>query len=446
MPRFSSVGLFFAAVKAHRIDLGDALATDEFSDLSGHLNLQENSTLNKICYEERFWPPALAKKFPNGKMVGSGATACVAIADNSKGVKVAIKIGKKGSNLDEWVEECNKLKKIRLDSCKNKVLDLHQQYVPTCTDVGQVSFKGEKINYYVMHAAAVSGISQIGKGYTPDLATRKMIGAEVVTAIYAFHKAGYAHNDLHGNNVVVNQKTGALQLIDLGDAANYPGWIKDYKRDSNAVWRWLAIAADCPNDAQWFSHLKGVSTLTSQADRFKNCIEEKWNPGNDFMKALGTMLNGCIKNLRVHNVDKLYNTQFVKNNAPKLQNLFPEDFTKGCQSWSTDVWQTKELQSEFAGHYKCDQIPTYQSSGTGKKKKSTVQCARGRPHASGGQGHCFSMKAGVSWGCAGAIDWDGFKAGNKPCKEMGAPGGGYYDGGCLTKEHPGYRVTKNGTP
>jgi len=438
------------SVEAYRLDHSSSLSTDEILDLSAHLVTQDNATLNKICNEKRFWPPALKSKFQNGKMVGSGATACVAIAD-FKGTKVAVKVGKPGSNLDEWTDECSHMKRIRLDACKNKVLDLHEQYIPTCLDVGQVEYAGEKINYYVMHAAEVSGISALGKAHQwdPSEDARKQIAAEVITAIYAFHKSGYAHNDLHGNNVVVSQTTNALQLIDLGDAANYPGWIKDYKRDSNAVWRWVAVAADCPDDAQWFSHLTGMETIKKQAENFKACIRNKWNPGDDFMKGLDVMLDGCVKNLRVHKVEELYNTKFVQANNPKVKKLFPAEFTDGCQGWSADVWQTKDLQAEFSGHYKCDQIPTYKGAPTGsgqKQKEGAMQCAKGRPHKSGGQGHCFSLNQGVPWGCAGAIDWDGFKAGNKPCNEMGAAGGGTYAGGCLTQEHPGYRVTKNGSP
>jgi len=414
-------------------------AEDQATNLALHLVEQENATLNKICHQERFWPPELAKKFPNGKMVGSGATACVAIADY-KGGKVALKVGKKNSNLKEWQIECAKLQRIRLESCKAGVLDMHEQYIPTCTDVGQVSFKGEKINYYVMHAASVEGVSQVGKNWNPSQGDRKTIAAELVASIYAMHKTGYAHNDLHGNNIVVNQKTLALQLIDLGDAANYPGWIKDYKRDSNAVWRWLAVLAGCDDQAQWFSHLKGVSVLKKQAENFKTCIETAWNPGADFMAALATMLDGCTKNARKHNVEALYNSAFIQKNKPKKALLFPADHTAGCQGWDSATWETKEMQAEFANHYKCDTVPSYKSKG--RKGKETVQCARGRPKKAGGDGHCFAAATGVMWGCGGATDWDGFKGPNKPCNEMGKPGGGYFDGGCLTTDHPGYRVAQ----
>lgn len=439
--RVISCSLSLLAAHAFRMDSSDILSAD--ADLSEHLFTQENATINKICHDKRFWPPALASKYANGKMVGSGATACVAIAD-FKGTKVAIKVGKKGSNLKEWKLECADMKRIRLNSCKNKVLDMHEQYIPTCLDVGQVEYNGEKVNYYVMHAAAVDGISQVGKSFNPDVKTRKNLGAQVVASIYAMHKAGYAHNDLHGNNIVVDQKKITLQLIDLGDAANYPGWIKDYKRDSNAVWRWLGVLADCPREAQWFSHIKGRKNVQTAADNFKQCMKDKWNTDEEFNKALEVMLNGCVKNLRVHNVDKVFNTKFIQSNLPPVNKLFPSDHTAGCTGWDEKTWQEKEFRAEFGNHYKCDTIPTYSgSAGAGKKKKSTVQCARGRPHKSGGNGHCFTTKGGVGWGCAGAIDWDGFKDANKPCNEMGAPGGGMYEGGCLTPDHPGYFVTKD---
>lgn len=409
-------------------------------DLTAHLMAQENATYNKDCDTERFWPPALSSKYKSGKMVGSGATACVAIAQFNGG-PVAIKIGKKGSNLKEWQKECDDMQQIRLNACKNGVLDLHEMFIPTCLDVGAVDYKGEKINYYVMHAAGIEGISQVQKGAIQPK-SRKGLAAQVIASIYAMHKAGYAHNDLHGNNIVIDKRE-RLQLIDLGDAANYPGWIKDYKRDGNAVWRWVAVAANCPTNAQWFSHMKNRKELKEQSERFKACLE-KWNPGDDFMKGLDALLLGDLKNQRQHHVEKLYNTKFVKANLPKIEKLFGDKFTTGCTGWSAKEWETKGLEAEFSDHYKCDHISTYKAAGA--KGKSRIQCERGRPHKSGGQGHCFSKRKGVNWGCAGSIDWDGFKAGNKPCTEMGAPGGGYYDGGCLTKEHPGYRVTKDGSP
>jgi len=437
----AALSLSFFASEAYRLDLSDQLAVDSDIDLTAVLLAKENATYNKDCDTERFWPPAMRSKYKNGRMVGSGATACVAIAEFNGG-PVAIKIGKKGSNLDEWSKECDDMKRIRLMSCKNKVLDLHEMFIPTCLDVGNVDYKGEKINYYVMHAAGIEGISQVQKGaITPT--SPAGLAAQVIASIYAMHHAGFAHNDLHGNNIVLDKKQ-RLQLIDLGDAANYPGWIKDYKRDGNAVWRWVAVAAGCPTDAQWFSHIKNPVELKEQSKRFKACLQSKFNPGDDFMQGLDAVVNGDLKNQRQHHVEKLYNTKFVKNNLPKLEKLFPATFSKGCTGWSAADWQTKELESEFANHYKCDQVSTYKSKGA--KGKERIQCERGRPHKSGGQGHCFSKRSGVNWGCAGAIDWDGFKAGNKPCAEMGAPGGGYYDGGCLTKEHPGYRVTKNGSP
>jgi len=431
-----SISLALTSLDAFR------LGNQDLMNVSAILHFKENLRYNKDCDTTRFWPPGLQKKYPNGKMVGSGATACVAIADYKGGGKVAIKVGKKGSNLKEWHEECEKLKKIRMDGCREGVLELHEQYIPTCIEVGQTEYNGEKINYYAMHAASVAGISALGKRKDVSLQDQKKVGAQVVASIYSMHKAGYAHNDLHGNNIVVDPKTLALQLIDLGDAANYPGWIKDYKRDGNAIWRWLGVMAQCPDDAQWHSHVKGRAKQKAQGERFLECIKNNWAPDDKFMKALGKVVDGSVKMSRMHGVrEALYDTPFVKENLPSKKKYYPSDITKGCEGWSKEEWQTRELQHEFSGHFKCDQIPTYASKG--RKGKVSKQCERGRPHKSGGQGHCFSKKPGVNWGCAGAIDWDGFKAGNKPCTQMGAPGGAFYDGGCLTKEHPGYRVAKN---
>jgi len=409
-------------------------------DLSSILDLKENATMNKDCLRERFWPPALAKKYPHGKMVGSGATACVAIADYPGGGKVALKVGKKGANIQEWSEECEKLKKIRMDSCKNKVLDLHEQYIPTCIEVGSVKYKGESISYYAMHAASIHGISAMGKRDDLTVSQQKSVGAQIVAAIYSFHMAGYAHNDLHGNNIVVDPDTFALALIDLGDAAHYPGWIKDYKRDGNAVWRWLSVMAQCDDNAQWHSHVKGRSNVRAQGDRFLACIEQKWNPGADFMKGLKQVVKGDVMMMRKHFVEQLWDTNFIKSNLPKRKVMYASGITKGCSKWSSDEWRKREYQHEFSNHFKCDTVPTYKSKSS--KNKVSVQCQRGRPHKSGGNGHCFTTKKGVNWGCAGAIDWDGFAASNKPCYEMGMPGGGMFSGGCLTPDHPGYFVAK----
>jgi len=319
-------------------------------------------------------------------------------------------------------------------------LDLHEQYIPTCTDVGQVMYNGKSVNYYVMHAASVGGISQVGKGFKPSTEERKSLGAQLVTGIYAMHKTGYAHNDLHGNNIVVDQSKLELQLIDLGDAAGYPGWIRDYKRDSNAVWRWLAVLADCPSEAKWESHLKGRTVLQAHADAFKVCIKSAWNTDSEFDAALDKMLKGCVTNSRKHEVEDLFNSKFIQKHLPKKQVLFPTDKTAGCRDWDKATWDTKQFQAEFGKHYKCDEIPTYAEKG--RKGKKSVKCARGRPKKSGGDGHCFTSKAGVGWACGGATDWDGFEDSNKPCNEMGMPGGGYYEGGCLTPDHPAYRVAK----
>lgn len=433
--------LVVASVRAFRTaDVLGYLEADG-EDLSDTLLLKENASINKDCFTERFWPPALQAIYKDGKMVGSGATACVAIA-KYKGVKVAVKVGKRGSNLEGWRAECDDMKQIRLTSCRQGVLKDHEQYVPTCIDVGHVKYKGEMINYYTMHAAGTQGISQLSKQKSLNLKQQKNVGAQVVASIHAMHKAGFAHNDLHGNNIVLDPATLDLQLIDLGDAANYPGWIRDYKRDSNAVWRWLGEIAQCPDDAKWYSHLKGRTLLKEQAERFKQCMKDKWSTDDEFNSAIDVMLKGCVINSRQHNVERVYKSNFIQSNLPKRKRLFPaDDVTKGCESWSEETWQTKELEQEFSNHFKCDQIPTYESAG--RKGKKSVQCARGRPKKSGGDGHCFTARKGVNWGCGGATDWDGFKGPNKPCKEMGMPGGGLYEGGCLTPDHPGYRVTKN---
>jgi len=282
------------------------------------------------------FPSALKGRFTDEIMVGTGATACVFIAQDQTGHSVAVKVAKQASFMSMWQGECGQMQQIRLKSCwagedKHRLV---QQYLPTCIELG---IDGQ-YPWYVMHAAGRTGVEAAGGLFSMDDA--KMVFSEMVAGIYALHGLEYSHNDLHGKNIVLDGTQ--LAVIDFGEirplaqAQRGPG----LKRDANAIWTFGALLADC--------QCRGLACQADEKDDTLSCIQEKWNLDSNSTMALTKLMDASIANEQDQYVEGVFNSDLVQNSLPSFHNQYPWEGADGCESWDwTDgshpqVWESTE--------------------------------------------------------------------------------------------------------
>merc|ERR1719265_1609362 len=87
-------------------------------------------------------------------------------------------------------------------------------------------------------------------------------------AVYALHAVGYTHNDLHGGNIVVDDKDN-VALIDFGEVVGHHAG-KGYKHDINSLWQWSSVVLGCSN-SEW--GLLPASQLRPRKDNFLECVK-----------------------------------------------------------------------------------------------------------------------------------------------------------------------------
>merc|ERR1719329_1267985 len=162
---------------------------------SGWLNITvgaDHEANGKVC--ETLWPTSLNKDFKNSRYVGSGATACVYLAEDRHGQTVAVKVGKQASaarlnaQLKEWTDECNDMKALRVKACEGgkDMLKLHEHYMPSCMAVGSYTKGGANGAYYVMHAAGPTPIRDVAK-LSLSKEKKQEVFAQFVQSVYALH-------------------------------------------------------------------------------------------------------------------------------------------------------------------------------------------------------------------------------------------------------------------
>lgn len=415
------------------MDLESMVMIESISAAGGMMGLTVGGEINKGC-ESEIWSPELSPMFTDRRVVGSGATACVWLGKDSTGTLVAIKVGKNSGGkgaaaaLASWTSECRDMQMLRFDSCEHgkEMLSLHEMYVPTCTGVGPTKTGGA---YYIMHAAGTTGFKT-----TPEepwsVDQKKTLFAGFVTSMYALHEVGQTHNDLHGENIVVD-KDMHMALIDFGELVPPArSWVEGYKRDGNAVWRWAEVLAGCPQGDLWATSFDQGYLMPAVASATKSCLIKNWSPGADFMKVFTQMMeNGMDKKLP-HLIIELYKTKFIQDNAPTVKKLFPADFANGCLEWDADKQKEMMLRKQFEDHYKCDTVPTFMWTKTSTKKGKTR--VREVQQCGGLTGACFTLeksdgRANV-WQCEGASITRGSQCGDFPA--------------CLTDLHEAYAYTK----
>lgn len=400
---------------------------------NGMMNINFGGELNPKC-ESEIWDPKMSGSFTNRRVVGSGATACVWLGEDNTGTTVAIKVGKnsggKGADaaLASWSAECRDMQLLRYDACADgkDTLALHEMFIPTCTGVGPTSNGGA---FYVMHAAGLTGF-KIAPEQTWDTAARKQLFAAFVASLHAMHKVGQTHNDLHGENIVVDDNMN-MALIDFGELKPpEKSWIEGYKRDGNAVWRWAEVLADCPQGQLWATSFDQSYLMPAVASATKSCLQAKWGVDSSFLSKFDDVVeNGMDKKLP-HGISELFETSFIQDNMPKLERLYPAEFADGCLAWTDSKMKEMMLRKQFEDHFKCDTVPTFTWTKTSTKKGKTR--TREVQQCGGLKGACFTLEKSDGkqnvWQCEGASISRGSNCGDFPA--------------CLTSEHEAYAYTK----
>jgi len=403
-----------------------------------HATAQASSEaeVNPIC--DSMWDPMLDETYHSKRVVGSGATACVYLAkQKSDDRMVAVKVGKPTESLSQWQQECTEMQLLRVGSCRagREVNQLNEQYLPSCLGVGATP----RGNYYIMHAAGTTGIEDLEGG---TVAERKGIFAQFIGAIYAMHALDYTHNDLHGQNIVLDGHK--LAIIDFGNMVDILFAARStYMRDGNAAWRWTAFLADCPGDA-WWSETAGGFEARQLADNFKVCLREKWNADEDSIDAFEGVLNKDIHELPTFGIKRLFRSRLVQENLPKFEKVYPWAGAEGCLDWKPAEAVEALMQVEFSSHWKCPSVPTYikerKKFRHGKiRVRREIQCEYQ-------SSACYSTIFNMQWACGGGL------VRTVHCDAVGLPEGqadiipaGHnrkFEGACLQPMHKAYHVAK----
>lgn len=396
--------------------------------------VEHNETSNPIC--DSLWTKELDKSFKNKRVWGSGATACVFGGEDESGTTVAIKVGKPTESIAGWRAECGEMQMMRMKACKDGAdsMKLHEEYIPTCTMVAQTPDK--KSNYYSMHAGGTIAYRNLPKEPL-DLGQKKYIFAQLVASIYALHKIDFTHNDLHGQNIVLNQEY-KLALIDFGSLKTIANAnVEGYKRDSNAIWRWGAVVFDCGESSEWKPDLPNVkiskAERKSRAANFKKCLANNGASAGT-LAAIQKMTDSCIAQDVEQHVAQLYNTDFVQSALrPTKKRHFPYSKVAGCLKWDDATYQNHMYAVEFGNHFTCNTTPgwiTSRKKKNGKIRKS-AQCGVAEL-----QSACFSTKKAVRASCGGGLDM------RMPCENIPDGTGGTFSGACLKANHPAYKVAQ----
>jgi hypothetical protein len=281
-----------------------------------------------------------------------------------------------------------------------------------------------------MHAAGRTGF-KIAPEQTWDTALRKQLFASLVASLHAMHTVGQTHNDLHGQNIVVDASNN-MALIDFGELKPpEKSWVLGYKRDGNGIWRWAEVLAGCPQGELWATSFDQSYLMPAVASATKKCLESKWGVDAEFLGVLGEVMENGMDQKLPHGITKLFKTQFVQDNIPELERLFSAEFAEGCLSWDATKMKEMMLRKQFEDHYKCDTVPTFEWTKTSTKKGKTR--VRQVQQCGGLKGGCFTLEKSNGkqnvWQCEGASITRGSNCGDFPA--------------CLTDLHEAYAYTKS---
>jgi len=366
------------------------------------LSIQSRSTMMRACTFVGFvsasrinevqkvaplgcqFPSNLKDRYSSSRIAGSGATACVFLAEDQDGKTVAVKVPKGDSSMAraDWQTECETLQQMRRRACSmgEEVHGLMETFIPTCLDSGS--------NYYVMNAAGTTGIE---KKVRLPLAIQRTLVAQMIGAMYALHATGYTHNDLHGNNIVMDADNN-LAIIDFGELQPHHS-DTGLKHDMNAVWKWTAQLAVCPSTAYPGYRGFGFAPQLDAKREFLKCLRNNWDVDEESLSTISLVLDNAIYKKKNQMLKELWETKFVQSLDARISKKFAWSEMSGCLELDWD---------EIKGVEECSDVPGF-----------VGQCPiESRP------GACYNTAG--AWSC-----WtDGVDFWKTQCMEKG------YEGAC----------------
>jgi len=449
-----SAAILFAPVLAEAARVQSHSGVDSFmmhetvAFASGMVKVNATASSQRSAAKNCPWSKRFESDYSNHRVVGSGATACVYLAEDNSGKTVALKVGKggEGESLSLWKNECKQMQLLRVNACKSTkrpafadtVYKLNKQFIPTCLGVG--SIPEDNVNYYIMHAAGTKIIKDITNDeYT--VAQRKSLFAQLVGSVYAMHALDTSHNDLHGGNIVIDDagQDPKLALIDFGEivqpldptspqagAQARKTWLVDYKRDANSIWAYSSLLAKCQSFPNFPVIPAGGSTLRGLKTKFLACMKAAWDASDQDIAAMDKVLENDISKSPEQAIAGLFKSKLVQDNLPKFKNIYGWQETEGCDSWDLNKILSFEREVTYKSMFRCDTIPSYTKQRISKsgKVKTSKQC----PFA---QSACYTTIKDVTWSCdAGLIT-------GSPCDsvQLSAKSGHpdkTFEGGCIT--------------
>lgn len=307
----------------------------------------------------RTWPKSLNDKYELVRQLSCGFHGCAYfakdLAHDGKQIVIKLSDASGGSSQGAGDTECGQMRFIRYLACNSTdpdVLSLQETYLPTCLDTGTTE---EGYNYLVLPMAGGMKMGDIRLDFYKkdnpwDLETRQSFFAQLVAALYSLHAAGVSHNDLHGGNIVVDEDTKQLSILDFGLASRTPCTLgkcrSGYHRDGNSLFRWAAYMAICPAKARfnkyfwWFSAPSGP--LRGAQDRCLDCLRDTFGADEEFLAALGKVFEANVENDPFQYVEEVYRTQWVQSRLPQTLDKYAYDgVPQGCQSWSEEELESR---------------------------------------------------------------------------------------------------------
>jgi serine/threonine protein kinase len=360
----------FEAESGDELFVNSAIGNELFANLTSQIGF----SLGKLDFENdaalaadapvRSWDKELDKDYKFERMLACGFHGCAFLARNkADNREEVIKISSSGDgNQGAGAEECGRAREVQYRACGagEAAMKAAQSYLPSCDGYGTLKSGG---GYVVLPMAGGTDFNHFGdqlKKAPLPIEVQKSIFAQLVAGIYALHKGGISHNDMHGKNVLIN-KDNEVAIVDFGLGTTYPCSKSrnqnGYARDGNMLYAYTAMVGNCGSKNQWPGVWIGfVTDNNSYRRKQARCMEvlkENWGIDAEFENALQKVWTANVERDTDQHIEGLFNTKFVQKNLPKSSTRFQLRGTDQCHKW--DKAKLKhEMEKAGSVAYTCD--------------------------------------------------------------------------------------------